>query len=519
MHCRPWWLHRVPRTLAASGALACALFAPTTPCAQIQPTTVDEICPPAANPCVVDQVVGADNLSVMDFGTRTVRIVPGGQLAIANNSVELHCGRLEVDTSSLALHMVLPVQPGAAISGSLEVRAYRQCSDNNAVRCIVDTDCAAGTCNVGDGSIVFDGVVNGRATVSANLTLIAAGSVDVPGKIFLSGLTSQPEGQTDGGDLTIEATAGPVSLTGRLSAAGSGFGGSLRITSGSNVSIHSGIHLDGEFPGSVDIIAGGEVLIDGKIRSSNTTYGGFGGQSVEIAAGGAVAIGSDKFRADVRGGQFNVTADGDVVVASDARIRTAGPQGGPAGDVAMSSGGSLTVDGSIATGGGFGTSTLALAATQTLLLPSSSKLSASSRGTGGTVTLSGASVLADGRVTSKGGKTSGTFAGSISIAGGDVSIGGRLSVIGDAAAVADTIDVTGCAIELKPGATLSIAVETAGFHALAAEQLTIENGARVSSPTSGVNEIEYRGDGPVPVVLGDVTPVPTVIPVALAPCP
>ena len=94
-----------------------------------------------------------------------------------------------------------------------------------------------------------------------------------------------------------------------------------------------------------------------------------------------------------------------------------------------------------------------------------------------------------------------------------------MTVLGAGLDSINGIDVTGCAVELRSGTDLLVGTAGTGLHAVAAGQLTIQSGASVSAPNAGVNALDYRSDGPAPIVLGSVSPAPTVTPVALPPCP
>jgi hypothetical protein len=87
----------------------------------------DEVCPPAADPCVVEQSVEIQDGALLDFDTRTVELQAGGVFSSGSGSATIRCGGL---SASLGDALALSAWGGGPTidGGSLTVESLRRCS-------------------------------------------------------------------------------------------------------------------------------------------------------------------------------------------------------------------------------------------------------------------------------------------------------------------------------------------------------------------------------------------------------
>src|SRR5205085_3559987 len=109
--------------------------------------------------------------------------------------------------------------------------------------CWVDGDCNHGDCTVGEASIAMGGPIYGSSMFPAKITLRAANSVAITAPIDLSGTAFD----SDGGDLTVVAEAGDVSLAGKIRArsGGQGQGGALEADAGRDIEVTGPVDVSG----------------------------------------------------------------------------------------------------------------------------------------------------------------------------------------------------------------------------------------------------------------------------------
>ena len=62
-------------------------------------TEANDLCLPTANPCRVTRNVDVDDMSVIDVGTRELRIDAGGRLAVDAGQMTLRAGRITVSNN------------------------------------------------------------------------------------------------------------------------------------------------------------------------------------------------------------------------------------------------------------------------------------------------------------------------------------------------------------------------------------------------------------------------------------
>jgi cysteine-rich repeat protein len=119
------------------------------PTAAFAVSTADEICAPTDDPCVISSGVSVDNGSVIDFGTRKVEVVPGGQIDIGAGSVTIRCGGFSSSKGSnnVAINARGPNGFGGTDGGDLTLEARRACSVETTTSCLDDADCALAPCD------------------------------------------------------------------------------------------------------------------------------------------------------------------------------------------------------------------------------------------------------------------------------------------------------------------------------------------------------------------------------------
>src|SRR5262249_49334749 len=167
--------------------------------------------------------------------------------------------------------------------------------------------------------------------------------------------------------LTLESGA---ALLGRGQRGGA-HGGTISIVTTGDVRMLAGggdearVDLSAEqLPGSLDIAAGGDVLIDGMVDVHATTGNGFGGT-------------------------LDVHAGGQVMVTAGATLRVSGGSGGSGGGITLAGTAATIIEGAIDTTGGDGGNVM-LTSEGDLTLGAASTLDASaggSYGDGGDVTM------------------------------------------------------------------------------------------------------------------------------------
>ncbi|RMF18848.1 MAG: hypothetical protein D6760_13570, partial [Deltaproteobacteria bacterium] len=117
----------------------------------------DDICPPAADPCVISEEVQIQPPGTLDFGTRTVHLTGAGKLV---GTAAITCGDFLVDVG--AANVAVDTREAGNVAGSFSVTAQRACSADPSVPCLWDATCqnaGLGTCSVGAGIISLAGTI------------------------------------------------------------------------------------------------------------------------------------------------------------------------------------------------------------------------------------------------------------------------------------------------------------------------------------------------------------------------
>ncbi len=327
--------------MRTSAAAVLALVAATLLRAPIvHATTAADICDdPAADPCVLDEVVTVTANSTLDFGGRAFVIrAPNGRLEIgANDTLSIAAGSMTVETG-----------PGGRLRG-----------DGG---CLVNITVAGAFAltRVGVGSIAIDlssktdepceldVTAGGDATIAAEIQ--ARGSLNSPaGSVYLSSdgrMTLSDRilvlGPLTGGSAELVAK-GAIEVTdeGSIDASDADSSGSIVLEAGSDLTVNGklDVNANGGRPdfgcdaGLVLLAAEGDITIAGAVSGTGALapLAGCGGGSLEMAAGGSIFVNAP---IDFSGGPKGfgglideIVAGRDFVQSAPILVRASGPTG------------------------------------------------------------------------------------------------------------------------------------------------------------------------------------------------
>ena len=516
-------LGRARRSRAALIALAVAL-APSSAIGAIIADSANDVCSASANPCVVSQQVIIVSGSVLDFGTRALRLQGSGQLDAAGGTGRVRAGSITIQVSGTGIKL-----NEGTIGGLLTLEAYGTCSGNAAQRCLNDIGCAAaGVCTGGSGDVLLDGKTAGGAEIPSSLVVRAAGDVRISKRVQIEGNTFI----ADGGSLDVQA-GGSVFLDDlvQLNSGGEGTGGEVVLDAGQDLFVSSSIEAQGgDFDGgSIELSAGRDVLIVAPVIADANTGEGFGG-SIEVSAGRNIEVtggtslnnlfltteghtgydGNTAFAGD--GGFQDYVAGGSISFGRYVKLRANGAAPDGSGDeISLEAVGPVTLAGSIESrtkgalgAGGF----VDLSGDDKLTLTSTGMIDVGGGESGGGEAI----VFARGDV---------TIAGLVTASATNSGVGGlidleselKLSVSGDIensgqsfGAAVGLNTLTGCRIDLLAGASIANPAPGGLNLFFVANLLKIFSGASVTAGSGGKNRIQYRDPTVPPVILGTVTP-------------
>lgn len=325
----------------------------------------NQVCPPAANPCIVSTKFDVAAGAVLDFGLRALEIAAGGALNVGFFSMTIKAGSVIVrpDGALRAAGGSVTVvsQGNITIEAAGSARGLVDAAlEDGGVISLCTPSCVTG---LGGGTIQIDGDLKAQATggfgfgglveLVGNLVTISetgridvtgggeggGGSIDVfaEGNISVNGLITAAGGSSDGGDVTLDSgtdviTTAEINVNGRLGASGSGF--AVDIFTTRHVSI------------------GG--LIDGRGRG-NFGFGGDGADVFILSEMGDVTVTGpimvDAGPPDGFGGGVDLITDGGDIVQTGAVTASSPGNEGLGGDVGYTSTGAITVGSVDATGG------------------------------------------------------------------------------------------------------------------------------------------------------------------------
>ncbi|MGH7788127.1 MAG: hypothetical protein ACRERC_14740 [Candidatus Binatia bacterium] len=411
-------------------------------------TTADELCAPAANPCVVSTPVTVVSGSVLDVGARELRIATGGALDVASGAMTLRAALVSIAAGGF----VRAVGSASSTGGDLLI-------DAGEVSIIGSLDASGAP----GGSITL--LVGGALAVSPTGTIVArsldraeiGGGIDITAQtVTISGLVRAPGGTEElGGDITVDSR-GDTTISGTLDASG-GDAGTIEVEAGFNANqgnlvltptavVLADASAAGGFGGSIDLNAAGDgvstglVTLAGKVSvlgrtGSEDIGGGLGGEIAVSATGDVInvhtasRIDADGGAPDGDGGEVEIASDSGAIGLQGTITASAPGAESSAGAVTIDAFSGAVIGGTVlvTAGDGGGGEVAITSAMASVLVSEHGVINAASTsgGLGGTIclesgsgTVGSRSVVVEGSVLADGG-SSGGGGGSIELAGGD----------------------------------------------------------------------------------------------------
>jgi len=405
-----------PRKLAVVATGVCGLLA-----APALATTANDICAPSANPCLVQGTVLVSDGSILEFGTRALILQrPGSRLDIGSGSVTIRAGSLTMNPGSSILGAPAcgstpPFPTGGLLVAEVTGDIALLRDGNSRARIDVSNCANPGTIRlIAGGTISIEGILTAQGTQAdggfGTIDVVTPGDVTIPGSITTAG-----GGFSGGGEIFISSTQGEINVSGSLDSsggdgggvslsaagriltseggilsridaratAGGGSGGIIDLLAGTDMTIGSVLHSQGEASldlggdgGEVLIASGGALTLAAPINLFGTVPDGLGGDAdissaldivqlgaidasgkrsfgaggiVELLAQRNLTLGSINARGDCddcAGGDVDAEGWCSVLVSPGAIVDA----GGPAGTVIVEGGGSITVQGTVTAG-------------------------------------------------------------------------------------------------------------------------------------------------------------------------
>jgi hypothetical protein len=323
-------------------------------------TTVDQLCPPNADPCVVSKRVSVVSGSFLDLGERSLEISrngslvsPGGNLSVVAKSV-LVGGRIDV-SGTVGGRVTLRAALDLRIEGAVSANGTGQAGEPGTIHLTAESLFISGEVTSRGGS----DATGGDITTRARHGLVISGQIDASGG--------------DGGNVSLKSGGGGRSGTiklapkGMLRADGSAVGGLggavvMKTRRGGNESgdvtlegfVSASAHQRDALAGAIRVNADGDLLsrnTDAALDASSGTEG-YGGE-VSLSASGRVDYrGAIKVEATAElggGGVVTIRAKDGVLLAGPVKAGGGGFDGGEilveseAGDVVITSTGRVDV--------------------------------------------------------------------------------------------------------------------------------------------------------------------------------
>ncbi len=480
-------------------------------------TTAADICAGTPDPCIVSTTINVEDMSILNFGNRALRLGPSGRLQAGSGTMTIIARMVTVDTGGIISARGSGSTRGGVINinadsmniaGSLDVSGSPPgeidvALDQNAtITGLLDAHALArnesgGLITVAAATIAFSGNIDGRSgtedALGADVELLATGNLNVAGTINVIGV--------DGGTITLEAGVGPGS-------------GNVTLTS-TSVLLADAINGPGGFGGGVDITATGNGIATGLINANGSIsvtgstageeIGGGSGGCIAINATGNVVLDNRNATLSVRGGGPDgdggelelVSDEAAVIVGSQLDVSTPGIDGG-GGAVAVDSIGPIVVLVSIAGFGGDGGEVALVSTGAGVAVEAGVTLDVSGRGigSGGSICLESATLPG---ATPAAAVVSGTLNAD---GGGTAGEGGAIEVIGrDSTRVAGVASADGglgggigggVVVTAVAGPALVEGTLRARGRAGAGGSITVE-GARIEVP--GTIDVSGSGAG------------------------
>ncbi|HJQ84235.1 MAG TPA: hypothetical protein VKA21_09180 [Candidatus Binatia bacterium] len=452
-------------------------------------TTVDDVCAPGSDPCVLDKTVAVTTDSTLDFGTRALEVRQRGVLDVGTGTMTIRAGSLTVvPGGSLLGRGATGGTIVVVTTGAIAIQA----SGTTQSRIDVSGESPGGRIELTAGSAVtLAGNVIARATTTAGrggIVIVRGGTdLDATGPITVTG-----GGQAVGGDVDL-AAPGALTLGGVVDVSGGGGGGGTITLDAGNVSttnrLDASARTGGGDGGSISITASGSISLRGPVVAESvcsiTSGCASTGGELALDAGGTLTIAAQITLSgagpDGTGGTIEAQAGGDVVQTALVLVDGKGASG-CGGEIAIGADGNVTLGAIDATGGFCGGGTIGVDAGQVVALPGD--------------------LNADSRTTGPGGE--------ISIAGGDLSVTGKVHANGPSL-TGGAVTLDGCDIDVPAGGQVQTKGNQGATVFFASGQITI-GGALASGGTAGVggkNELRYRDAATPPTILGTASVVPS----------
>ncbi|HEY2774764.1 MAG TPA: hypothetical protein VGK20_12020 [Candidatus Binatia bacterium] len=400
-----------------------------------------------------------------------------------------------------------------------------------ALACSATSDCFFGDCSVGSASLTMNGPIAGNSDFPANIELRAADSVSISKPVNLNSSNIE----SDGGDLTVEAASGSISITAKVTAnaGGDSQGGSVELDSATDITIGAEIDvIGGDFDGgSPDFTAGNDIVINSSVIANSAAGAGFGGDHCydagrDIVLNGASPTNKTTIESTGHTDVDNFAGDGGCIDFStvrnavlNANTRLIGNGSTPDGygsDVTFDIGGTLTLNGDITA------KALGIQGTGGFVdITSGGLLSVGSTGTFDVTGGNGGGGVCS-LATDSGDITYGGFADASAGNGGigglvflgagkNISFGGEITVA--ATSGGGQLELDGCRLTLQSGSNVdnNCLNGTNTLKQLAFDNMKLLAGSSVTTGANGANKLIYRSAAKPPIISGTVSPAATKI--------
>ncbi|HXC52033.1 MAG TPA: hypothetical protein VN634_14185 [Candidatus Limnocylindrales bacterium] len=344
-------------------------------------SSANDVCPPAADPCVIDQVVDVNDNTLLDFGPRTLKITGPGQIRFGTGSPRVRSGKLIVEADAGHSSIVVSVSDDIDRTPRIETTAPG----------------GEGSMDIGGGialGLAFDEqlileasgdvVLRRPITISSNDTYMGELVVRSPGSIELLGSFTT---SSRGGVLELDADV-DVHVAGNVVMDGKEEAGWVILKAGRDITVSSDLNVRTvnrtSISGTIDMTAGRDLRIEGSAESPTkidvsalTARGEAGemdlnaGRELDILQFASLAVSGDFGTADlsaatridllgsivatgsgdIQGPDIGLFSDGEIHLGTTGRIEAAMELPATAADLVISAFGDLELDGFISVSG------------------------------------------------------------------------------------------------------------------------------------------------------------------------
>lgn len=458
-------------------------------------TTANDLCAPAANPCVVSGSVLVTNGSVLDFGARALEI--DGTWTVATAPPPAGGGTLKIIAGAVTLRpaarITAAVATGEGGSVMIESTGKIEFKTNASIDASGedggDIDLSAATFITLDGPLTADASdpdsYGGDISLDAGttITLTAKGNLSVVG-----GKTAA------GGNLVLSSTTGNITIDGDLIATGgSGFsGGSINIDAGGDLICSGVLNTDGTKDplegdgGPIDLKAAGNLLLSGSISARASASGAGGDVTLYSTNAGITLSGPINLQGgspDGAGGNLDIFAKTTFVQQT------------------VSAAINLSCGGIDAAGGSLGLTAAAGATLRNIDVTAGSSAGTIKVKSDGPIAALGL-IAADGFPS----PTTPRTVELVSTAG--VTVSGRIHTNGDPGEPGGIVAVQGCTVTIASGAQLNASGTAGAVELRSSTQLSVAGALTAAT----ANRLFYRDAGISPVITGNLSPAATLLP-------